>query len=145
MAKPTLFSVLRILRPANHPRAWKYGEEMEGVWYRDGHYPEDATPKCSFVTTCLPWSFAEMRKPFLKPLPSVLRRHRHEGRDRASSRLRTKLPATTASTARMTPHGLRGWVAGGVAAATEVVADGGAGPLLSLAIGTSWARLGVGG
>ena len=22
-------------------------------WYRDGHYPEDATLKCSFLTTCL--------------------------------------------------------------------------------------------
>src|ERR1022692_3243145 len=39
---------------------------MEGVWCRDGYYPEDATPKCSFLTTCLPWLFARTTSAPLK-------------------------------------------------------------------------------
>ena len=62
-ASLALFSVLRIFTPANHPRAWGHGTGMEGVWYWDGHYPEDVTPKCSFFTTCVAWFFAEMRRP----------------------------------------------------------------------------------
>src|ERR1017187_3206343 len=32
----------------------------------NGQYPEDATLKCIFLTTCLPWFFAQMRIPPLK-------------------------------------------------------------------------------
>src|ERR1017187_749155 len=40
-----------------------------GLRWGDGQYPEDRTLKCNFLTTCLPWLFAEMRKPPLK-IPS---------------------------------------------------------------------------
>src|ERR1035437_5211356 len=71
----------------------------------------------------------------------ILQGQCYEGCDRDSRRLRTKLPATTASTARMTHHGFRGWVAAGVAALTGT-SDGAAGRLVSLAIGTCGPVLG---
>ena len=40
---PALSSILRIPVPASHPQAWGHG-----------HYPEDATPKCIFLTTPVP-------------------------------------------------------------------------------------------
>src|ERR1022692_670283 len=34
-------------------QAGGYGGGMEGLRWGDGHYPEDATLKCLFLTTCL--------------------------------------------------------------------------------------------
>ena len=45
------------------------GGGTEGIRRGHGQYPEDATPKCSFLTTCPPCFFSQMRKPPPK-LPS---------------------------------------------------------------------------
>jgi hypothetical protein len=38
------------------------------IWYCSTYKSEAATPKCSFLTTCLPWFFAQIRKsPFKFP------------------------------------------------------------------------------
>src|ERR1035441_6576038 len=42
------------------------GGGREGERRGNGQYPEDATLKCIFLTTCLPWFFAQMRIPPLK-------------------------------------------------------------------------------
>ena len=34
-----------------------------GARWGHGQYSEDATLKCSFLTTCLPWLFSQVRKP----------------------------------------------------------------------------------
>ena len=57
-----LSSILRVFIAFRRPEAWGHGGGMVPVWYRDGHYPEDATPKCSFLTTPLPRLLAEMGK-----------------------------------------------------------------------------------
>src|ERR1017187_320673 len=62
----------------------------------------------------------------------ILQGQSYEGCDRDGRRLGTNLPATTARTARMTHQGFRAGVA----------ADGVAGRLVSLAIGTSGPVLG---
>jgi hypothetical protein len=62
VARADSFSILRILTPVSHPQS---------VEARLGHgqYPEDAKPKCSFLTACLPCLLSQMRKPPPK-LPS---------------------------------------------------------------------------
>ena len=39
-------------------QAWGSGADTVLRGYRDGQYLEDANPKCIFLTTWLPWSFA---------------------------------------------------------------------------------------
>ena len=56
-------------------RLWALGFPCtEGVWHRDGGGPKDATPKCSFLTTCLPWIFAGTTSAPLKLIGVVHRR-----------------------------------------------------------------------
>src|ERR1035438_4146948 len=37
---------------------WGYGGGTEGRWRGDGQILEDANPKCSFLTTWLPWPWS---------------------------------------------------------------------------------------
>src|ERR1017187_6245888 len=68
---------------------------MVPAWYRDGQYPEDATPKCSFLTTCSPCFFAQMRIPFLKP--PVFLPHEVLGRDYRLTLMTATLPSPAAT------------------------------------------------
>ena len=52
-------------RAANRP-----GSQRVEIWWGHGGCPEDATPKCIYLTTCLAWVFAQMRnRPRKHPKP----------------------------------------------------------------------------
>ena len=46
---------------------------MVPVWFRDGPYPEDETPKCSFLTTSSSGFLAQMSVPFWHTFPPRFR------------------------------------------------------------------------
>ena len=82
-------SIVSILRLAGF-RLWALDFPCtDGVWCRDGYYPEDTTPKCSFLTTCLPW-LGELRSRG-KQRGDEGNRHDLWGEDEGSSEILTGL------------------------------------------------------